>query len=233
MNCPHSQPSTAKATLALNPQPLLKAGLPPLIPRIAKLPRDERGYPIPFFVAQLPDGKFDFRIVDPVKLRRCVREKLCWVCGEKLGKHITFPIGPMCMITRVSSEPPSHTDCAEWSVRGCPFLSKPAMERREDELTEGYEGNTPGVMIKRNPGVIATWTTHNYKIFNDGRGGALFELGEPEKASFWREGRAATRAEIMESIKEGLPQLQAACPDDRARRALEKDVRRAVTLLPA
>src|SRR5258706_13105104 len=76
--------------------------------RIKNLPHDpERGYPIPFFVAYV-NGKPDFRIADDEKRVRSVKERLCWICGEKLGRYLAFTIVPMCAITRPSAEPPMH-----------------------------------------------------------------------------------------------------------------------------
>ena len=40
--------------------------LPPMPSRIAALPVDERGYPVPWFVAWI-DGKPEFRCADPAK----------------------------------------------------------------------------------------------------------------------------------------------------------------------
>src|SRR5690242_2247182 len=105
----------------------------PLPDRIARLPLDERGYPVPWFVDWV-DGKPEFRAMDPAKWKRAVKERLCWVCGDRLGVLLVFPIGPMCGINRTTAEPPSHRDCALWSVRNCPFLSRPHMVRREDAL---------------------------------------------------------------------------------------------------
>ncbi len=190
----------------------VRPDLPPLTERIAALPVDERGYPVPFFVAYV-DGKPDFRVSDGAKLLLCVRYRLCWTCGQELGAHLAFPLGPMCTVTRTAPEPPEHRECALWSVRGCPFLSRPQMKRREDELTESCEANVPGVMIKRNPGVIAVWTTRSFEKFGDGRGGLLFKVGDPVHVTWWREGRAATRAEVLESIESGLPLLRATCMD--------------------
>jgi hypothetical protein len=94
------------------------------------LPIDERGYPVPWFVAWLPDGKPEFRAMDRTKWFRAIREKLCWVCGGKLGVNVCFVAGPMCGINRTSSEPPSHLECARYSSRNCPFLNNPRMVRR-------------------------------------------------------------------------------------------------------
>ena len=211
----------------------LRTDLPPLTQRLAKLPIDERGYPVPFFVSWV-DGKPEFRIADGRKMVRCVREKLCWTCGEKLGKYMTFAIGPMCAINRISAEPPSHKDCCEWSVKGCPFLSKPKMKRREDDfMRQTAEENPPaGVMLERNPGVTLLWTTLSYKPIPDHNKKVLFSIGEPQSTSWWREGRAATRAEIMESIETGLPLLKEQCDCDEAFVALEKARLTTMKLLP-
>jgi hypothetical protein len=176
--------------------------------RLRHLPLDARGYPVPWFVDWIdgPDGRVpEFRAMDPEKFRRAVTERRCWVCGEPLGRWLTFPIGPMCAITRTTAEPPSHLECASWSVRNCPFLSQPRMVRREGGM-EGAE-KAAGMMIMRNPGVICIWTTRGYELFNDGQGKPLITIGNPESVAWWREGRAATRAEVEDSVAGGLPIL--------------------------
>lgn len=206
--------------------------MPALTERIARLPVDERGYPVPFFVTWF-DGKPDFRIADTEKLVRCVKEKLCWTCGEPLGKFMAFPIGPMCSVTRTTAEPPNHRECAEWSVKGCPFLSRPGMVRREDEVTKAGKDRVAGIMIDRNPGVTAIWSTREFKLFPDQKGGVLFNVGTPDSVSWWREGRTATRAEVEESVQTGLPFLLKVCdgPEDVA--ALQRSVVVAVRYWPS
>ncbi len=210
----------------------LRAGLPPLTPRIAALPIDERGYPVPFFVEWI-DGKPDFRVADSNKLVLCVKAQLCWTCGQPLGNFKAFPIGPMCAVNRTTAEPPSHRDCAEWSVKGCPFLSRPGMVRREDELTEANKANVPGEMITRNPGVTCIWVTKHFRLFPDGLGGVLFNVGQPDSVSWWREGRPATRAEVEESTESGLPFLVKMCDSAEAMKDLAQHVAVAKRLWPA
>jgi hypothetical protein len=208
--------------------------LPKLTDRIAALPVDERGYPVPFFVSWI-DGKPDFRVADGKKWTRCMKEGLCWVCGQQLGVFKTFAIGPMCAVNRTTAEPPSHRECAEWSVRGCPFLSRPKMVRRVDDgiKTLASENPSSGIPIDRNPGVTCLWTTKTFRPFGDGKGGVLIEIGPPESVTWWREGRAASRAEIMESISTGFPLLKNICGSQEEESALEQSVSRAMRLLPA
>jgi hypothetical protein len=207
----------------------LKADLPMPMPlRIARLPVGKNGYPIPFFVAD-PD---DFRIADPAKMVRCIKERLCWVCGQPLGIHMAFVIGPMCTVNRISGDPPTHLDCAVYSCRSCPFLVRPNMVRREDEVTKEADKHVSGIMIKRNPGVMAIWVTKSYKLEPDSHG-VLFRIGNPESIQWWREGRYATRAEIEESIKTGIPLLREHCYEMKEHEMLDKAVQEAIRLLPA
>jgi hypothetical protein len=222
--------------------------LPDMPASIAKLPVDERGYPIPFFVDYLPDGKPEFRAADPAKLVRCIREAVCWVCGEKLHRSrlgfkstIAFAIGPMCAVNRISSEPPSHPDCAEWSARNCPFLARPHAKRREDEVFNAKTaGDQRGIPILRNPGVILVWYTDGYSVEPTPKG-PLFKVKPlTAPATWWAEGRRATRAEIMHSIDTGMPLLIGAAemeptPERRALAIVEinKSLDRALKLVPA
>jgi len=206
----------------------------PMPERIANLPRDkERGYPVPFFVAEI-DGKYDFRIADEQKRIRCVQERLCWICGERLGRYLAFVIGPMCAINRISAEPPMHRDCAEYSVRVCPFLLNPN-QKRNPRKVEAEIAETPGIMISRNPGCMVLWITTSYSLVRDYHGGVLFRVGDPVKLVWIAEGRRATRAEVLDSIETGLPLLRELAEQDgqAAMAQLERQLSNAIKLVPA
>jgi hypothetical protein len=178
----------------------------PMPRRLKSMPISEEGYPIPYFVPYI-DGKPDFRGMDGDKFKSCVMRKRCWLCGEPLGRFVTFVIGPMCGINHTSSEPPSHRSCAEYAARACPFLTQPKMRRNEKDMPENR--TVAGIMIKRNPGVAMLWTTmaSEFRIMRD-KTGVLFNIGVPIEARFFYEGRRATREEILGSIHSGLPLLR-------------------------
>jgi hypothetical protein len=185
------------------------AGIP--IPeRLAGCVLSDEGYPVPYFVPFV-DGRPEFRAMDPEKFVHAVRHRRCWLCGRTLGKHLTFPIGPMCAITRTTAEPPSHLSCAEYAVRACPFLSQPRMRRNEKDLPAGI--GTAGISIDRNPGVTVLWTTLSYKLFSSGNG-YLLRIGDPEHVESYALGRNATREELARSIITGYPILQATAKQD-------------------
>lgn len=201
--------------------------------RIKNLPRDpERGYPVPFFVAWI-DGKADFRIADDEKRVRCVKERLCWICGEKLGRYLAFVIGPMCAINRISAEPPMHRDCAEYSARVCPFLLNPNQKRNPKKIDAEID-EPPGIAIMRNPGCMVVWITTGYAIVRDQVNRVLFGVGPPLKLVWVAEGRNATRAEVLESIETGLPILRELAQKDgpAAEAALESQLSNAIKLIP-
>lgn len=189
-----------------------RADLPERPQRMRKLPLDKRGYPIPWFVHRDKDGVPDFRIVRRNGISYAHINKVCWLCGGKLGRFAAFVIGPMCGVNRTVSEPPSHRACAAYAVRACPFMTRPLAGRNE----RGLENTVPpaGVGLKRNPGVVLLWVTDIWQAINvpdgiDGaRRGVLFKFGEPLEVSAWREGRRATRSEIDHSIATGIHALQ-------------------------
>jgi hypothetical protein len=200
--------------------------------RMARLPVNERGYPVPWFVAMI-DGKWDFRAIGPGKVKDAYNKKLCWLCGQPLGQFLAFVIGPMCSINRVSSEPPSHRDCAEYAVKACPFLAQPKMRRNEKDMPAGTVMG--GVGIMHNPGAILIWITKNFRPISDGRGGVLFEVGPPLETLWFTEGRTASRDEIEAAINKGLPLLRNIAEKDGigGKIELEKRYSAALKLLPA
>lgn len=190
-----------------------------LRPELAEPPRfmqdllvDKRGYPVPWFVDWI-DGEPEFRAMDRRKLRAAINHKLCWVCGNALFPEMVFTIGPMCAVNRISSEPPSHRECAIYSAQNCPFLTRPHMVRREDGLPENFKANVPGMMVERNPGVTLLWYTKRYAITNSPKtkisgAGILFEIGRPFKLEWYCQGRPATRAEVLDSFEGGVSLLR-------------------------
>lgn len=215
----------------------LRAELPELPMDMRRLPVDRRGYPVPWFVAWLDEeqrevpvgeGEPEFRVMRRGAVMDAAHFDRCWVCGGRLGRWRAFVIGPMCMVNRINSEPPSHVQCAEFAARACPFLSRPHAHRREAGMPEG--GEAAGVLVERNPGVTAVWRFKFARYsFKRVPNGVLFNLPEPDGVRFYAEGRAATRAEVEESVRTGLPALFEVCETDEERAEVEALAERALT----
>jgi hypothetical protein len=184
----------------------------PIPPKMQGLPLGPNGFPVPWFTPWV-HGVPEFRAMDGPRIAEAIRGNLCWVCGQHRGRFMTFVIGPMCSVNRISSEPPSHLECARYSARACPFLSRPNMVRRDDSDLGDDRPAPAGFMSERNPGVTLLYTTRSCRPVrshtNGGAGaGILFQLGDPTALEWYREGRPATRAEVLESVAGGLPFLE-------------------------
>jgi hypothetical protein len=98
-----------------------------------------------------------------------------------------------------------------------------------------------GEMIRRNPGVALVWITRRrgerggWTLKGDGRGGVLFDVGDPLEVRWFAHGRPATRDEVMASIESGLPSLRDIAREEGpgAVAALEAQLDRAMPLVPA
>lgn len=185
----------------------LRDGLPEVPARMRLRPVSQHGFPVPWFVAER-DGDWDFRVVSQDRLRKAVRNDLCWCCGHVLGRWRTFIIGPMCTVNRVSSEPGLHRECAEFSLKCCPFLTEPRASRREGAIPEPHF-NPAGIMLKRNPGLAITWTNDRRHTgpFQAGNGVLMNVGAEPKAVAFWCRGRKATPEEIHDAYVSGMPAL--------------------------
>lgn len=164
---------------------------------------DHRGYPVPWFVTEKDSrGCWDFVNIRSERFAEARDKGVCWVSGEKLGKYVSFVVGPMCVVNRVAGDPPVKKAVAEWSVRVCPFLANPKAHRGKD--VPEIINEQRGVMLTRNPGVSAIYTTKDYFYDNSNH---IFHLGEAESITWWAEGYVASPGEIAEAITSGLPNL--------------------------
>lgn len=108
----------------------LKAEMPQ---SIAKLPTEERGYPITYIAAYI-DGKPDLGVQDAAKVASCVSEWRCHVCGEKLGKLGYFiAYDPLPKRLRFL-DPAIHRECAIYSLKVCPYLANPTAKHRTSKM---------------------------------------------------------------------------------------------------
>lgn len=214
-----------------------------IMPRsVERLPRDERGYPIPWFVSW-QDGEHDFRVMDTDKLIRIAKghDRSCWVCGQRLPRLSAYVIGPMCAVNRISSEPTSHVECATYAALTCPFLANPKRTRKPDEHTPFGQPTKEmaGVGILRNPGVSLVWVISGrpkpFNVPKTARGGSgiLFNIGTPVEAKWYAHGRDATRAEVEAALDSGLPTLMDAAPSPPAKAVLRAHLSHARRYLPA
>jgi hypothetical protein len=111
-----------------------------LPPRMAKLARDKRGYPIPYSTLILPDGTPDFAAAnEPIRLK-CIFDHLCPICGDKLDYWVYFIGGPKSHESRVFFDPGMHEECARYSAAVCPFIRNEGMRYRKVTPAQTADG---------------------------------------------------------------------------------------------
>jgi hypothetical protein len=171
----------------------------PIPQHMCGLPRDLRNRPVPWFAWRDDDGVAHVTILDQEKWHHAVHDNLCWICGCPLDCLKTFVLGPINVITRTTTEPPSHPGCAKYAMCGCPFLSNPARGRKpvperyiEPDPVIGHDGRRPAP----NPGIFALWTTRSYEL-GLLRNQLAIIIGDPVHVAWWTRGRRATGAELQ------------------------------------
>jgi hypothetical protein len=200
-------------------------------PEMARRPVDHRGFPVPWFVTRkTADGRWDFVQIEAERFAEAERRDVCWVSGQPLGRFRSFVIGPMCVINRVSADPAIKRSVAEWSAQICPFLSRPLARRNESVPPEAWETQR-GTAITANPGICAVYTVERAVRSEDG----LFHLPDASSVTWWTCGRPATRTEVIEAIRGGLPVLrrEAEREGGAAMSKLDQYLERARSALPA
>lgn len=122
-----------------------------------------KGMPVPFLVMVI-DGVPDFRVTDPEKWALATTRGLCAICGDKLGVNIFFIGGPKSVETRYFTDPGMHKDCAEYSIKVCPYLARRdwAYSVREP----GIPTMTHEFVENKRPEKMALMRTNRYDIIN-------------------------------------------------------------------
>lgn len=118
--------------------------------RMRTLPRDTRGYPIPYIVLVDRRGVPQFTINDDRLVQRCRRRSLCAICGKPHDRDgMWFVGGSRCFLHEHGAfvDPPVHLECAEYALRVCPFLAARKYTGRIDAAKLAPGSLPPGTAL--------------------------------------------------------------------------------------
>lgn len=115
----------------------------PVPERMEHLPRDRRGFPIPWNVARDNAGEPLFTVNDDRKSWQALEEMLCPICGGELEiGDLWWVGGPLsafhphgCYI-----DSPMHHECSSYALKVCPYLAAPKYTKRLDGLPATKNG---------------------------------------------------------------------------------------------
>lgn len=106
------------------------------------IPRDHRGFPVPFSVLESEPGKYDFAVSDPLKWEALLRWRACGICGIVLKEQVWFVGGPTCMKGRFFFDHPMHEECARYALVVCPYIAMPSYSKHQ-KINDGlFMGQT-------------------------------------------------------------------------------------------
>lgn len=89
------------------------------IPEQARSLPVERGFVVPAVTSRRDNGSAKFGLLDGLMSVRCIFERRCQLCFEKIEQDYCFPGG---RVTSYYTEPALHPACARYSLQVCPMI---------------------------------------------------------------------------------------------------------------
>jgi hypothetical protein len=182
----------------------MNIAIPPMPPRIARLPRDRRGYPIPWNVLKGVDDFPIFTVNDSERHLHALRAELCPICGERLGRWRWFVGG-----IRSAFDPhgayfdlPGHHECEAFALQVCPYLALPQYLGRIDvadptKLPKDSLTLIDPTMIPERPAVFVSVASDKLEILDVQPGAVLIAPGRPYLGhEYWRHGQRSRSAPV-------------------------------------
>lgn len=93
--------------------------------RMAILPKDRRGYPVPVILAYDSTGTPKFQINDDRKVEWCLAQHTCAICGQAMHPFDRWMVGgPLSAFHEYGAyiDTPTHKLCLEYALQVCPYL---------------------------------------------------------------------------------------------------------------
>jgi hypothetical protein len=117
----------------------------PMPANIKRLEKDKRGMPVPVIVLRDKFDKPHFQINDAARVKECLENRLCSICGQPLGDDMWLSGGPLSAFHPNGGyiDSPTHHDCGYYALQVCPYLSNDRYNNRIDGATlttDNFEG---------------------------------------------------------------------------------------------
>jgi hypothetical protein len=114
-----------------------------------------KGLVIPYIVMVKEDKPF-FKLNDSTIVQKCIKEKLCSVCGGKLENDKWLIGGPASAFHKQGAyvDIPVHKECAIYSLTTCPYMAYTQYTAKEG-VSEKLKKEFPDVLLY-NPTIDST-----------------------------------------------------------------------------
>lgn len=174
--------------------------------RMRTLPRDRRGFPVPFVVLVDDAGRPHFTVNDVRKVARAARTRLCAICGKRMAaaEGYWFVGGPGSALHPGGRylDGPTHEECARFALAVCPYLAAPRYGRRIDGATLN-PAHLPATLLTydpsmddERPALFCLGRARDYALVPGDGEQPYFNPERPWQAlEFWRHGQQLDPAE--------------------------------------
>lgn len=182
----------------------------PMPPRIAALPREHRGLPIPFISMVDKTGRAHLTVNDAEKAHLCDVQDRCAICGARFKREPRWYVGGPGSAFHAQGaylDPPVHFDCGRYALQVCPFIAAPRYVRRiEDATLRGLTPEQTGYGVAVETGVeperplffVFATARRQHVARHVSHSPAYFPIRPWGLVEFWRHGARMTWAEARE-----------------------------------
>lgn len=131
--------------------------------QMMELPKDDRGYPIPFTIERDASGKPNFSNHDPKRIAESIKNKRCSICGKPLNSDVWLLAGAKIAFSPIGAyvDPPMHKQCATYALKVCPYLAMPSFSKRSPN---GVKGSEQAIIVSGRPIVFALVKTFDFRL---------------------------------------------------------------------
>lgn len=176
--------------------------------RMKSLPRDRRGYPIPFVVLTDSSGEPNFRLDDAKKVHHCMINRLCGLCGQPLKDDMWVTGGAKRILSDIIPfiDAALHFSCGKYALQVCPFMASPVYNRT---LTEKQidKNKYPGLNFALQPLNLprtpffgfAKITSYDFEIHST-EYWHLFPQRPYQDLQFWKDGQQVSFEQVKDLL---------------------------------
>lgn len=166
------------------------------------LPKDRRGYPVPFIILRDKNDVPHFQINDGKLVQKCIQQKLCAICGQKLGTDMWVTGGPLSAFHPNGRyfDTPVHGECGRYAMQVCPYLAAPMYSKRLDHSTlnsEDFNGQVfmDPTVIEERPVFFVMARIKSFKVEWHSKHHSIAPARPYQEVLFWKDGREINASE--------------------------------------
>lgn len=157
--------------------------------RMRRLPRYQ-GMPIPYSTWVHPETKIpDFKVNDETRRLRCIRKRLCALCGEHMNEKIAFIGGPGSIERgQLFMDAGMHPACAMFAWNVCPYIVLGKGHAKTHKIDPRAQVEVFADIPTTKPERMGMLITSNYDVVESPHG--LVVQAGPAESVVWRDFKA-------------------------------------------